>query len=197
MERSYCLGYGTLFILFVCTFSLEFQITSAYVTSLHGFKQKSLIFIESNKIHFSRGKSCSSRKKSHVNLTFKDLPSYTLIRSREFWQPNIKLHSFLDDENIGGEDEFQVIEGNEMSDELFDQLAETEPSKFSIMTQLLGINLFTYILAALIVISLSLNAFLGPGWLGQKIGLEGTGTITQISDSLPTSIDLSAPEYLF
>ena len=58
-----------------------------------------------------------------------------LIRSRGFLQPNIKFHSFLDDENIGGEDEFQVIEGNEMSDELFDQLAETKPSKFSIMTQ--------------------------------------------------------------
>ena len=58
-----------------------------------------------------------------------------LIRSRGFLQPNIQLHSFLDDENIGGEDEFQVIEGNKMSNELFDQLAETESSKFSIMTQ--------------------------------------------------------------
>ena len=62
--------------------------------------------------------------------------------------------------------------------------------------QLLGINGFTYVLAALITFFLSMNLILGPGWLGQQMGLEGTGTFTQISDSLPDSVDLSKPEFL-
>lgn len=44
---------------------------------------------------------------------------------------------------------------------------------------------------------LSMNFMLGPGWLGQQMGLEGTGTFTQISDSLPDSVDLSKSDFLF
>ena len=62
--------------------------------------------------------------------------------------------------------------------------------------KLLGINVFTYILAALIAFFLSMNFILGPGWLGQQIGLEGTGTFTEISESLPDSVDLSKDEFL-
>jgi len=60
----------------------------------------------------------------------------------------------------------------------------------------MGINIFTYILAGLIAIFLSLNALLGPGWLGQKLGLEGTGTFTEISESLPSIVNLNNPENL-
>ena len=62
--------------------------------------------------------------------------------------------------------------------------------------KILGINAFTYVLAGLITIFLSLNLLLGPGWLGQLAGLEGTGSFTQISDSLPDTVDLSLPENL-
>ena len=62
--------------------------------------------------------------------------------------------------------------------------------------QLLGINAFTYILAAMIAFFLSMNFAFGPGWLGQFMGMEGTGTFTQISDSLPDSVDLSNPDFL-
>jgi hypothetical protein len=41
-----------------------------------------------------------------------------------------------------------------------------------------------------------MNLLLGPGWLGQLIGLEGTGTFTQVSDSLPDTVDLSLPDNL-
>lgn len=41
-----------------------------------------------------------------------------------------------------------------------------------------------------------MNLLLGPGWLGQLAGLEGRGTFTEISDSLPDSVDLSRPEFL-
>jgi hypothetical protein len=59
----------------------------------------------------------------------------------------------------------------------------------------LGINAFTYVLAAMIVVSLSLNFFLGPGWLGAAIGFQGTGSINEVSDSLPDNIDLSRPDF--
>ena len=62
--------------------------------------------------------------------------------------------------------------------------------------KLLGINVFTYVLAGLIAFFLSMNLILGPGWLGQSMGLEGTGTFTQISDSLPATVDLSGTENL-
>jgi hypothetical protein len=65
----------------------------------------------------------------------------------------------------------------------------------STILQLLGINIFSYILAATIVVFLSLNYFLGPGWLGSAIGMQGTGTFSQVSDSLPDTIDLSDPSF--
>ncbi len=67
---------------------------------------------------------------------------------------------------------------------------------FAFILQLLGINIFTYILAAAIVFFLSMNAALGPGWLGQTLGWENVGTFTKVSDSLPLNVDVSASEYL-
>ena len=55
--------------------------------------------------------------------------------------------------------------------------------------------MFTYILAGLIVLFLSLNVVFGPGWLGQMIGMDGTGTFTEVSDSFPATVDLSNPDY--
>jgi hypothetical protein len=63
-------------------------------------------------------------------------------------------------------------------------------------SKLLGISAITYVLAAAIVISLGLNFFLGPGWLGQALGLSGTGSFTETSGSIPESLDLSDPAYL-
>ena len=62
--------------------------------------------------------------------------------------------------------------------------------------QLLGINIFTYILAALIVFFLGMNIIVGPGWLGSALGIPGTGSINEISDSIPDTVDLSSSEYL-
>jgi hypothetical protein len=62
--------------------------------------------------------------------------------------------------------------------------------------QLMGINIFTYILAAAIVFFLSMNFVLGPGWLGNAMGVKGTGTFTEISDLLPDTIDLSGSDFL-
>jgi hypothetical protein len=62
--------------------------------------------------------------------------------------------------------------------------------------KLLGVNIFTYVLAAAIVFFLSMNTIFGPGWLGNFIGLEGTGTFEKVSNSLPDTIDLSNSEFL-
>lgn len=65
-----------------------------------------------------------------------------------------------------------------------------------ICEQLLGVNIFTYILAFLILTFGSLNIILGPGWLGGTLGIQGTGNIQQVSPSLPDTMDLSKDEYL-
>jgi len=98
----------------------------------------------------------------------------------------------------GGGDgsQFIPVDDAEISDELLRDVEGGKPSEWLIMKDILGINIFTYILAGLIALFLSLNFLLGPGWLGQQIGFGGTGTFTQISDSLPDSVDLSGAENL-
>lgn len=61
---------------------------------------------------------------------------------------------------------------------------------------MLGINIFTYILAILIAFFLSMNAIYGPGWFGQLLGWENVGTFTRVSDSLPMDVDVSGKEFL-
>mmetsp|Transcript_8060 Transcript_8060/g.10329 ORF Transcript_8060/g.10329 Transcript_8060/m.10329 type:complete len:167 (-) Transcript_8060:750-1250(-) len=80
------------------------------------------------------------------------------------------------------------------SEEEFDEIDENAPPISLMLSQMLGINVFTYILAGLIAIFMSLNALLGPGWLGQKMGIPGTGEYTEYSRSLPQSINLNSPE---
>jgi len=92
-----------------------------------------------------------------------------------------------------------IIRGSpddELSDQMWEDIQAGAPPKWLILKELLGINAFTYVLAGLIVVFLSLNAFLGPGWLGQSIGLSGTGTFTDVSPSFPDTIDLSGADYL-
>ena len=67
--------------------------------------------------------------------------------------------------------------------------------QYALSSQLLGINIFTYILGALIVFFMSMNYIIGPGWLGNFVGLPGTGAIQEVSDSLPDTVDLSSPEF--
>jgi hypothetical protein len=62
--------------------------------------------------------------------------------------------------------------------------------------KLLGINIFTFVLAGLIAFFFMFNAILGPGWLGQKLGFEGTGTYTEISNSFPSIVNLDSSENL-
>lgn len=73
---------------------------------------------------------------------------------------------------------------------------QLETDKLQTFIQLLGINIFTYILGVFIIFFLSMNAMFGPGWLGQSLGWEDVGTFTRVSDSLPLNVDVSKPDYL-
>ena len=66
----------------------------------------------------------------------------------------------------------------------------------TLVSKLLGINIFTYILGALIIFFLSMNAIFGVGWLGQSLGWEDVGTFTKVSESLPLDVDVSGDSYL-
>mmetsp|Transcript_24993 Transcript_24993/g.45262 ORF Transcript_24993/g.45262 Transcript_24993/m.45262 type:complete len:220 (-) Transcript_24993:1896-2555(-) len=105
-----------------------------------------------------------------------------------------------DDEEVFDDEEQELIvrgsDNDNLSDDKWDEIQAGAPPESMVMKELLGVNAFTYILGALIAIFLGANAILGPGWLGQSIGLEGTGTFTQVSPSLPDTLDLSSPEYL-
>lgn len=73
--------------------------------------------------------------------------------------------------------------------------AHRSPTNLTAWLQLLGINIFTYVLAGAIAFFLSMNTIYGSGWLGGRIGIPGTGTFVEQSASLPATIDLSRPEY--
>lgn len=113
---------------------------------------------------------------------------------------NRQLHlcndSFTDESTGTRSNELGGTERDGPSMKALEEAQEGAPDEFVIMKELLGINIFTYILAGLIALFLSLNILLGPGWLGQSMGLEGTGTFTEVSDSLPKTVDLSASENL-
>lgn len=61
--------------------------------------------------------------------------------------------------------------------------------------QLLGINIFTYILAGAIAFFLSMNIIFGQGWLGNSIGIKGTGTFTERSEKLPGVVNLNDDQF--
>jgi len=85
---------------------------------------------------------------------------------------------------------------DEIPDQTWEEIEQGAPSKLMVVKNLLGINIFTYILAALIVFFLSMNAIFGVGWLGQSLGWEDVGTFTKVSDSLPLDVDVSGSDYL-
>jgi len=85
---------------------------------------------------------------------------------------------------------------DEIPEQTWEEIEQSAPSKLMVVKNLLGVNIFTYILAALIVFFLSTNAIFGVGWLGQSLGWEDVGTFTKVSDTLPLDVDVSGSEYL-
>ncbi|OEU15423.1 hypothetical protein FRACYDRAFT_240110 [Fragilariopsis cylindrus CCMP1102] len=99
-----------------------------------------------------------------------------------------------DDDGYGEYFDFDG-EIQEMDDTMLEEVKEGQPSEFNIMKELLGISIFTYILAGLIVFFLGMNYILGPGWLGSTVGIPGTGSFDEVSPSIPGMIDLNKPEF--
>lgn len=86
--------------------------------------------------------------------------------------------------------------GEDLPKQVLDEIEGGQPSEWNVLKQLLGINVFTYILATAIVFFLSMNLVFGPGWLGSAIGVKGTGSFSEVSTSLPDTVDLSKPDFL-
>ncbi|KAL7430533.1 hypothetical protein ACHAXH_004697 [Discostella pseudostelligera] len=136
------------------------------------------------------------------------VPSQSAYRSRIIYRIHhhvpsaTRVKSLTNDYDYGENDsddvELDIFRGseNEISDETWRDIEGAAPSQWTIMKELLGINIFTYILAVAIVFFLSMNAVAGPGWLGQTLGWDDVGTFTRVSDSLPLSVDVSGSEYL-
>mmetsp|Transcript_22608 Transcript_22608/g.53366 ORF Transcript_22608/g.53366 Transcript_22608/m.53366 type:complete len:187 (-) Transcript_22608:227-787(-) len=91
----------------------------------------------------------------------------------------------------------KIVDATELDQKQLEEIISEPPIEFEwrVLQQMLGINIFTVILAALIVFFLSMNAILGPGWLGSTLGIPGTGNIEEVSPTLPGSLDLNRPEY--
>lgn len=98
--------------------------------------------------------------------------------------------------NDSGLEIIRGADSSDISDETWNEIEGGAPSRWAVMQNLLGINIFTYVLAAFIVFFISMNVVFGPGWLGQSLGWEDVGTFTRVSDSLPLNVDVSKPEYL-
>jgi len=91
--------------------------------------------------------------------------------------------------------DFVVVDTDEYRN-MMEQARIHAPDTWTIARQLLGINIFTYILGGFILFFLFMNTILGPGWLGQQMGFQGTGSLPDtVSDHLPLSIDLSQSKY--
>eukprot|EP00977_Amphora_coffeiformis_P012820 scaffold3240_cov187-Amphora_coffeaeformis.AAC.15 len=91
-----------------------------------------------------------------------------------------------------------IVRGTEQDDfpeEFWQDIEAGKPSEWAVMKELLGINIFTYILAAAITFFLSMNVIFGQGWLGSAIGIQGTGTFTERSETLPNVVDLSEDQF--
>lgn len=91
---------------------------------------------------------------------------------------------------------FDKVDDNELSDEILDMVEANAPPIVQVMKELLGINIFTFALIGLIAFFFLFNALLGPGWLGEKLGIVGTGTYTEISKSFPSIVNLDDAENL-
>lgn len=141
---------------------------------------------------------CKHSRKSEIH--FRNLSSSRLsVGSKDddmemFRDPESSNLSNID---FDSEDiQFVSADDDELSEEFLKEIQDNAPSQIEILKEILGINGFTYVLAALIAFFLGMNFALGPGWLGQLLQIPGTGTFTEISDSLPDTVDLSKPEFL-
>mmetsp|Transcript_26440 Transcript_26440/g.59255 ORF Transcript_26440/g.59255 Transcript_26440/m.59255 type:complete len:170 (-) Transcript_26440:247-756(-) len=101
-------------------------------------------------------------------------------------------------EEVANDLGIEIIRGesDEISDDTWLDIEDAKPDQMTVVKDLLGINIFTYVLGALIIFFLSMKVLLGPGWLGQLLGLGDVGTFTRVSDQLPLNVDVSGQDYL-
>jgi len=162
-------------------------VTSTSEAAFTSFHQKAALF--------PTGKSkfkpiVSAINSDSVDMTCRRRSQHILIR---------RFYLFATPPDTPDKNDIEVVtlgEDDTVSDKVWEEVEASAPSELTVMKELLGINVFTYILGAAIVFFLTMNAVLGPGWLGQVTGVPGTGTFTEVSESLPNNMDLNNPENL-
>mmetsp|Transcript_32148 Transcript_32148/g.48001 ORF Transcript_32148/g.48001 Transcript_32148/m.48001 type:complete len:200 (+) Transcript_32148:136-735(+) len=174
---------------FAAAFSPSTQIISAMSNAIIG---------NDNRLLFLQQPSSTAYRRLHTTTI---IPLTTKLHAAD-GNNNSDNNSIDPSRVISNELGLEIIRGtglenaDEISEQTWEEIEQSAPSKLMVVKNLLGVNIFTYILAALIVFFLSMNAIFGVGWLGQSLGWEDVGTFTKVSESLPLDVDVSGSDYL-
>mmetsp|Transcript_35949 Transcript_35949/g.73359 ORF Transcript_35949/g.73359 Transcript_35949/m.73359 type:complete len:199 (-) Transcript_35949:400-996(-) len=185
-------------LMFLLTASITACFAAAFSPSTQIISTTRNGIIGNDKLLFLQQPSSTAYRRLHTTTT--TVPSTTKLHAAD---GNNNSDNNIDPSRVMSNDlGLEIIRGtglenaDEISEQTWEEIEQSAPSKLMVVKNLLGVNIFTYILAALIVFFLSMNAVFGVGWLGQSLGWEDVGTFTKVSESLPLDVDVSGSDYL-
>ncbi|KAK1743545.1 hypothetical protein QTG54_006166 [Skeletonema marinoi] len=183
-------------LMFLLTASITACFAAAFSPSTQIISTTRNGIIGNDKLLFLQQPSSTAYRRLHTTTI---VPSTTQLHAAD----NNNSDNNIDPSRVMSNDlGLEIIRGtglenaDEISEQTWEEIEQSAPSKLMVVKNLLGVNIFTYILAALIVFFLSMNAVFGVGWLGQSLGWEDVGTFTKVSESLPLDVDVSGSDYL-
>jgi len=186
-------------LMFLLTASITACFAAAFSPSTQIISTTSNAIIGNDRFLFLQQPSSTAYRRLHTTTTI--ISSRTKLHAAD--DNNNSGNSSIDPSRVISNDlGLEIIRGtglenaDEISEQTWEEIEQSAPSKLMVVKNLLGVNIFTYILAALIVFFLSMNAVFGVGWLGQSLGWEDVGTFTKVSESLPLDVDVSGSDYL-
>mmetsp|Transcript_9269 Transcript_9269/g.11696 ORF Transcript_9269/g.11696 Transcript_9269/m.11696 type:complete len:199 (+) Transcript_9269:108-704(+) len=185
-------------LMFLLTASITACFAAAFSPSTQIISTTRNGIIGNDKLLFLQQPSSTAYRRLHTTTI---VPSTTQLHAAD--DNNNSDNDSIDPSRVISNDlGLEIIRGtglenaDEISEQTWEEIEQSAPSKLMVVKNLLGVNIFTYILAALIVFFLSMNAVFGVGWLGQSLGWEDVGTFTKVSESLPLDVDVSGSDYL-
>jgi len=185
-------------LMFLLTASITACFAAAFSPSTQIISTTRNGIIGNDKLLFLQQPSSTAYRRLHTTTI---VPSTTQLHAAD--DNNNSDNNSIDPSRVISNDlGLEIVRGtglenaDEISEQTWEEIEQSAPSKLMVVKNLLGVNIFTYILAALIVFFLSMNAVFGVGWLGQSLGWEDVGTFTKVSESLPLDVDVSGSDYL-
>jgi len=185
-------------LMFLLTASITACFAAAFSPSTQIISTTRNGIIGNDELLFLQQPSSLACRRLHTAII---VPSTTKLHAAE--DSNSSDNNNIDPSRVMSNDlGLEIIRGtglenaDEISEQTWEEIEQSAPSKLMVVKNLLGVNIFTYILAALIVFFLSMNAVFGVGWLGQSLGWEDVGTFTKVSEALPLDVDVSGSDYL-